>query len=79
MDRIYTEKLELIEKIVRQEWDSFFPEMCVPKKFVFKKETGFRKTIVFIHHNETTDLLAIAHIITNPRVESRLKNHYAIL
>lgn len=79
MLRNYAEVLQLIEKLLRQKWDNLFPEKPQPKRFIYIEKSGFRKRVVFIYDDKKREMLAIAHVVENLKVESRLRNHYNML
>ena len=72
----YTEIVMVIEKIIKQNWHNLFSGKPIPDKLIYKQKTGFRKRIIFIYHCSTKELLALAHIVEDPNLESRLRNHY---
>ena len=71
--------LQKIEPIIRDQWHALFPGRQVAKKFIFRQERGFRKTLVFIYDYPAKTMLAVAHVVEDPKVETRLRNHYTIL
>lgn len=75
----YSEILLSIEKIIKQKWNTHFSGRVQPKRFKYKQKKGFRKRVIFIYDDTHKELLALAHIVEDPKVESRLRNHYTIL